>query len=73
VVEYMVGNLKSGGSRLPCAKIFFGTAPENSGGTENSAENSGPNGRIFFCYMYEFSLRHPVWVAEINITACNSV
>jgi hypothetical protein len=23
--------------------------------------------------MYELSLRHPVWVAKINITACNSV
>jgi hypothetical protein len=23
--------------------------------------------------MAEFSLRHPVWVAEMNITACNSV
>jgi hypothetical protein len=51
VVEYMVGNLKSGGSRLPCAKIFFGTAPENSGGTENSAENSGPHGRNCLLYV----------------------
>ncbi len=23
--------------------------------------------------MYELSQRHPVWVAEINVTACNSV
>ncbi len=23
--------------------------------------------------MYEPSLRHPVWVPEINVTACNSV
>jgi hypothetical protein len=23
--------------------------------------------------MAEFSLRHPVWIAEINMTACNSV
>ncbi len=27
-----------------------------------------------FCYWYEFSLQHQVWVAEkINVTACNSV
>ncbi len=25
-----------------------------------------------FCSMYESSLRHPVWVPEINVTACNS-
>jgi hypothetical protein len=23
--------------------------------------------------MYEMSQRHPVWVAEIHVTACNSV
>jgi hypothetical protein len=34
---------------------------------------SGPHSRNFFCNMYEYSLRHPVWVAEINITACNRV
>jgi hypothetical protein len=54
-------------------KYFSVTPPENSGGAENSTENSGPHARIFFCYMYELSQRHPVWVAEINVTACNSV
>ncbi len=54
-------------------KYFSVTQPENSGDAENSAENSGALARIFFGYMYELSQRHPVWVAEINVTACNSV
>jgi hypothetical protein len=49
------------------------TPLENYGGAENSAENSGTNGKQIFGSMYELSLRHPVWVAKINITACNSV
>jgi hypothetical protein len=53
-------------------KSFSKTSPENSDGAENSAEISGTNGINFFCYMYESSLRHPVWVPEINVKACNS-
>ncbi len=53
-------------------KSFSKTLLENSGGAENSAEISGTNGINFFCYMYESSLRHTVWVPEINVTACNS-
>ncbi len=26
-----------------------------------------------FCYIYKFSLRHPVWVEEINIKAYKSI
>jgi hypothetical protein len=73
VVEYLISNVKVGGSRPTCAQRFFRTPLENSGGTEKSAENSGQHARIYFCYMYELSQRHPVWVAEINVTACNSV
>ncbi len=54
-------------------KSFSKTSPENSGGAENSAEITRTNGINFFCYMYESSLRHPVWVPEINVKACNSV
>jgi hypothetical protein len=54
-------------------KYFSVTPPENSGDAENSTEYSGPHAKIVFCYMYELSQRHPVWVAEINVTACNSV
>jgi hypothetical protein len=57
----------------PVLKSFTKTSPENSGGAENSAEISGTNGINFFCYMYESSLRHPVWVPEINVKVCNSV
>jgi hypothetical protein len=53
-------------------KYFSVTPPENSGGAENSTKNSDPHAIIFFFYMYEISQRHPVWVAEINVTACNS-
>jgi hypothetical protein len=58
---------------LPVHKFFSKTPPENSGGAENSTETSGTNGINFFCYMYESSLRHPVWVPEINVKPCNSV
>jgi hypothetical protein len=54
-------------------KYFSITPPENSGGAENSTENSGPHAKNFFCSMYEMSQRHPVWVAENHVTACNSV
>jgi hypothetical protein len=53
-------------------KSYSKTSLENSGGAEKSAEISGTNGKNFFCYMFESSLRHPVWVLEINIKACNS-
>jgi hypothetical protein len=36
----------------PVLKYFSGTPPENSGGTENAAENSGTNSKNFFCYTY---------------------
>ncbi len=54
-------------------KCFSSTQPEKSGGTKNFAEKSGTGNKKFFCYMQDYSLRHPVWVAEINVTACNSV
>jgi hypothetical protein len=54
-------------------KYFSVKPPENSGGAENSTEISGPYGKKNFCSVYELSQRHPVWVAEINVTACNSV
>ncbi len=54
-------------------KYFSVTPPENSGGAVNSTENSGPHAKNFFCSMYESSLRHPVWVPEINVKPCNSV
>jgi hypothetical protein len=54
-------------------KYFSVTPPENSGGAENSTENSGPHAKIFFCSMYEMSQRHPVWVAENHVKPCNSV
>ncbi len=53
-------------------KYFSVTPQENSGGAENSTENSGPHAKNFFCSMYESSLRHPVWVPEINVKPCNS-
>ncbi len=56
----------------PVLKSFSKTLPENSGGAENSTEILGTNGINFFCYMYESSLRNPVWVPEINVKACNN-
>jgi hypothetical protein len=54
-------------------KYFSVTPPENSGGAENSTENSGPHAKNYFCSMYEMSQRHPVWLAENHIKPCNSV
>jgi hypothetical protein len=73
VVEYLLPNLKVEGLAHPVLKYFSVTPPENSGGTENSTENSGPHAKNFFCSMYESSLRHQVWVPEINVKPCNSV
>jgi hypothetical protein len=56
----------------PVLKKFSHTPPENSGGAENSTKNLGPHAKNFFCSMYESSLRHPVWVPEINVNPCNS-
>jgi hypothetical protein len=66
------GLLSEGRPVQPVFNSFSKTPPENSGGAENSAEISGTNDKKFFCYMYESSLRHPVWVPEINVKACNS-
>jgi hypothetical protein len=60
-------------SKVVLKSVFFQNIAGNSGGAENSAEISGTNGITFFCYMYESSLRHLVWVPEINVKACNSV
>jgi hypothetical protein len=72
VVEYLLPNLKVECSRPPCAQILFRyTAGKlNSGGTENSTENSGPHAKNFFCSMYEMIQRHPVWVAENHAKPC---
>ncbi len=72
-IEYLLPNLKVEGCAHPVLKNFSVTRPENSGGAENSTENSGPHAKNFFCSMYESSLRHPVWVPEINVKPCNSV
>ncbi len=72
MVEYLVHNLKVKGSRQPILKYFSATPPENSGSSENLTENSGPHARFFFIYG-RIESADPVWEAEINITACNSV
>jgi hypothetical protein len=72
VVEYLLRNLKKVRAQ-PVLKYFSVKPPENSGGAENSTDNSGPNGKNVFCSMYELSQWHPVWVADINVMACNSV
>jgi hypothetical protein len=48
VVEHLVHNLKVGGLRPPVLKYFSVTPPENSGGAENSTENSGQHAKNFF-------------------------
>jgi hypothetical protein len=73
LLEHLFGDLKLEGSRQTCAQCFSVTPPDNSGGAENSAEVSGTNGIHFFALCTKFNLQQPVWVAGINVTACNSV
>ncbi len=73
MVEYLLRNLTAKVRAPPVLKYFSVTPPENSGGAENSTESSGPHAKNFFCSMYESSLRHQVWVPEINVNPCNSV
>ncbi len=51
LVVYQDSNVKVGGWRPTCAQTFFGTPPENSGATENSAENSGSHVKFFLLYV----------------------
>jgi hypothetical protein len=47
---------------------------ESSGGLgQQRFDDARPTWQNFFCFMYDFSLRHLVWVAEINVTSGNSV
>ncbi len=48
MVEYLLPNLKVEGSRPPVLKYFYIKLPENSGGTENSTEISGPHAKNSF-------------------------
>jgi hypothetical protein len=68
-VEYLVCNLKV----TACIQIFFLYTAGKFQWDGKRSRNSGIYGKNFFCFMYEFSLRHPVWVAKINVTPCNSV
>jgi hypothetical protein len=72
VLEYLLPNLKVEGSRQPCAQILFRYTAEKFRLHRNSAKNSGPHAKNFFCSMYEMSQQHPVWVAENHVMACNS-
>ncbi len=52
LVEYQDSNVNVGGSCPTSAQTFFSTPPENSGATENSAENSGSHAKFFFALQY---------------------
>jgi hypothetical protein len=51
MVDDLLHNLKVESSHPACAQILFRTPPENSGGAENSTENSGPHASIFLLYV----------------------
>ncbi len=73
MVENWVGNLRIGGSRPTCAQMFFQNTAGKFRWPGKFSRKIRPRWQIFFCYMYEYSLRHQVWVPEINVRACNSV
>jgi hypothetical protein len=72
MVEYLLLNLKMEGSRPACAQILFRYTAGKFRWRRKLNRKCRPTCQNFFCYMYELSQRHPVWVAEINVTACNS-
>ncbi len=73
MVEYLLHYLKVGGLHLACAQIFFRYTAGKFQWSRKLNRKFRPTCLNFFCYMYELSQRHPVWVAEINVTACKSV
>jgi hypothetical protein len=72
MVEYLPHKLKVEGSRPACAQILFRYTAGKFRWRRKLNRKFRPTRQNFFCYMYELSQRHPVWVAEINVTACNS-
>jgi hypothetical protein len=71
--EYLLHNLKVEGLRPACAQMFFRYTAGKFRWRRKFNRKFRPTCHNFFCYMYELSQRHPVWVAEINVMACNSV
>jgi hypothetical protein len=78
LVEHLVGNLKVDRLRLVRAQhvllIFLVDHRKIpvAWKTQQKLQAQKKWQKLFF-YMYELSMRHPVWAAEINVTACNSV
>jgi hypothetical protein len=56
-----------------CAQKFFRYIAGKFRWPGILSRNLRPTWQKLFCSRYEFSLRHPVLVEEINIMACNSV
>jgi hypothetical protein len=73
VVEYLLPNLKVEGSRPPCAQILFRYTAGKFRWRRKLNRKFRPTCQKLFCSMYESSLRHPVWVPEINVKPCKSV
>jgi hypothetical protein len=71
MVEYLLPNLKVEGSRPPCAQILFRYSARKLW-CRKLNRKFRPTCQKLFCSMYEMSQRHPVWVAENHVTACNS-
>jgi hypothetical protein len=53
--------------------FFSGTPPEIPSLRKTQLKPEAHKAEIVFCSCYEFGLRHPVWVAEMIVAACNSV
>jgi hypothetical protein len=72
MVEYLLPNLRVKGSPPACGQLFFRYSAGKFRWRRKLNRKFRPTCHNFFCYIYELSQRHPVWVAEINLTACNS-
>jgi hypothetical protein len=71
LVEYLLGNLMVVGSRSTCTQVFSVHRRKIPVARKTHQKVQSHIAEFFFaCYMYELSLLHPVWVAEINVTAC---
>ncbi len=71
MVESMLHNLKVEDSRPACARIFFPLHRRKIPAAPKTQQKIQAQMEKQLSSMYESSLRHPVWVPKINVTACN--
>ncbi len=73
MVEYLLHNLKVEGTRPACAQILFRYTAGKFRWRRKLNRKFRPTCQNFFLLYVLIESAAPVWVAEINVTACNRV